>query len=92
MTNIVCWKLVKTTIKSDRFPWLKSADKNLKSHPKKIWKYILQFGKKNTELRHFDIDSIFYKLRDISEAFSKYFESAYSSLCSGTFSSISQYM
>jgi hypothetical protein len=34
----------------------------------------------------------FNKLHDIAEAFSKYFKSAYSSFCSGTFSSISQHM
>jgi hypothetical protein len=33
-------KLVKRTIKSDRFRWLKSVDENLKFHPQQFWMYV----------------------------------------------------
>jgi hypothetical protein len=38
-------KLVKATIKTGRFRWLKSADENIKPHPKQFWKYVPQFSK-----------------------------------------------
>jgi hypothetical protein len=52
-------KLVKTTIKTEGFGWLKSVDENLKSHPKQFWKYVSQFRKKNTDLIEIEIDGIF---------------------------------
>jgi hypothetical protein len=38
-------KLVKTTIKADRWAWLTYIDENLKTQPKHIWKYISTFKK-----------------------------------------------
>jgi hypothetical protein len=61
-------KSVKTTIKPDRVRCLKSADENLKCHPKQFWKYVSQFRKKNTDLLHHDMDG--NKPRDIAETFS----------------------
>jgi hypothetical protein len=49
------WKLVKTTIETDRFHWLKSINKHLKSHPKHFWKYVSQFRKNSTDLIHLDV-------------------------------------
>jgi hypothetical protein len=45
-------KLVKTTIKTENFRWLKSVDENLKFHPKQFWQYVSQFRKTNTGLKH----------------------------------------
>jgi hypothetical protein len=81
-------KLIKTTIKTDRFRWLKSVDENLKSHPKQFWKYVSQFRKRNTCLiyTYFEINDIpKSKPHDIAEALSKYFQSVYISCCSETF-------
>jgi hypothetical protein len=52
----------------------------------------ITFYEKEHWLIHIDINGFLNRLCDIAEAFSKYFESAYSTFCSGTFSSISQYM
>jgi hypothetical protein len=81
---------VKATVKTGRFPWLKSVDKNLKSHPKQFWKYVSQFKKKSTDLIRLDVDGVLNKPRDIAEAFSKYFQSVYSSSCYGTSSLVNQ--
>jgi hypothetical protein len=84
-------KLVKTTIKTDRFRWLKSVDENLKSHPKQFWKYVSQFRKKNTDLIHLEISgTLINKPRDVGEAFATHFQSVYGSSCSGTFPFINQ--
>lgn len=37
-------KLVNTTIKTDRYRWLKFVDENLKRHPKRFWKYASKFS------------------------------------------------
>jgi hypothetical protein len=74
-------KLVKATVKTDRFRWLKSIDENLKSHPKQFWKYVSQF-RRRTDLVHLDVGCVVLnKPRDIAEAFSKHFQSVYSSSC-----------
>jgi hypothetical protein len=68
-------KLVKTTIKTDRFDWLRSVDENLKYHAKQFWNYVSQFRKRNTGLIYFEMNDIpISKPHDIAEAFSKYFQ------------------
>jgi hypothetical protein len=87
MTNFLFFfcKLVKMTIETDRFHWLKSSDKNLKSHPKQFWKYVSQFRKKNADLLHLEINGILTnKPGDIAEASSKNFQLIYSSSYPGT--------
>jgi hypothetical protein len=89
MTNLLFyWKSLKTSIKSDRYGWLKFVDENLKCRPKQFWKYVSQFWKKTTDLIHLDIEDVLNKPRDIAEAFSKPLQSVYNSLCSGTFYSV----
>jgi hypothetical protein len=83
-------KLVKTTIKTNRFRWLKSVDENFKSLPKQFRKYH-SLGKTDAGLIQLDTGGVVLnKSRDIAEAFSKHFKSVYSSLCSGTFSSVNK--
>jgi hypothetical protein len=82
-------KLVKAIAKTDRFRWLQSVDENLKSHPRQFWKYVSQFRKKSADLIHLDMDGVVLnEPRDIAEAFSKHFQSVYSSSCYGTSSSL----
>jgi hypothetical protein len=62
-----------------------SVDKNLKSHPDQFWKYVSTFRKTNTDLIQLEINGILInKFRDIAEAFSKHFQSVYSSSYPGT--------
>jgi hypothetical protein len=52
-------KLVKRTIKSDRFHLLQSVDENLKSNPQQFWTYVSQHRKKYNDLTHLDDDGVF---------------------------------
>jgi hypothetical protein len=54
-------------------------------------KYVSQFRKTNTDLKHFEINCILInKTRNIDEAFSKHFQSVYITSCPGTFPFIIQ--
>jgi hypothetical protein len=83
-------KLVKATVKADRFHWLQTVDENLKSHPKQFWKNVSQIRKKSADLTHLDMDGVVLnKPRDIAEALlSIWF--IVSSSCYGTSSSVNQ--
>jgi hypothetical protein len=78
---------------TDRSLWFKSVDDNLKSQPKQFWKYVSEIWKTNTGLIYLQIsDILINKPCNIAEAFSKYFQSVCSNICSGIFSSINQCM
>jgi hypothetical protein len=51
-------KLVKATIKSDRFRQLKSIDGNLKSQSKQFWKYVGSYRKRNSNSIQLEVDGI----------------------------------
>jgi hypothetical protein len=86
VTNFFYRKLVKTTIRTDRIGWIKSVDENLKFLPQKSGNIYHNLGKQMLEINTI----LTNKLRDILEAFSKYFQSVYSSFCSGIFPFIDQ--
>jgi hypothetical protein len=48
--------LVKATIKTDRFRWLKGVDENLKSQPKQFWKYVANFRERNSNSIQLEVD------------------------------------
>jgi hypothetical protein len=75
-------KIVKATIKSDRFRWFKSLDENLKSQPKQFWKYVSSIKKRNSNSIEFEfVGKHLIKPNDVADELSKYFQSVYSNPC-----------
>jgi hypothetical protein len=73
-TNYFYWKLVKRTIKPDRFHWLQFVDENLKLNPQQFWTYISQHRKKYNDLTHLDDGVFLNEPHDVAEAFCKHFQ------------------
>jgi hypothetical protein len=84
-----CRKLVKATIETDRFRWLKSADKNLKSQPKQFWKYVATFREINSNSIQLKVDGKhLIQPNDVADEFSKHLESVYNNPCPVVFPTI----
>jgi hypothetical protein len=75
---------VKSTIKSDRFIWLKSIYDNLEYQPKQFWNDVSKFRKDNNSPAQFQIDCNHLTALDkIANYFSKHFQSVYNNTPSG---------
>jgi hypothetical protein len=89
-------KLVNATIKFDRLRWLKSDDENLKSQPKQFWKNVASVMKRNSVSILLEVDcKHLIESCDVSDQFSKHFQSVNSNLCPiafPTFSSSSEFL
>jgi hypothetical protein len=77
-------KLVKTTIKLDRFRWLQSIDDNLKTQPKQFWKCVATHRKRNSTCIQLEVDGILLvEPAEVADAFAKHFLSVYNIPCPG---------
>jgi hypothetical protein len=73
-------KLVKITIKADRFDWLKTIDNNLKTQPKHFWKYISKFKKNDQSAAQIEVgDNVITEPQFTTEAFVDHFSSIFNS-------------
>jgi hypothetical protein len=66
-----CQKLVKITMKSDRFNWYKSIDNGLKTQLPKFWKYVFSSRKHNSHGVYVVIP------HEVAEVFAEHFQSVY---------------
>jgi hypothetical protein len=77
-------KLVKTTIKLDRFRWLQSIDDNLKTQPKQFCKCVATHRKRNSTYIQLEVDGILLvEPNEVADAFAKHFLSVYNIPCPG---------
>jgi hypothetical protein len=54
------YALYHNLVKKVRTCWLISVDENLKSHPKKLWKYVSKFRKEDAYLIQLDISGVLF--------------------------------
>jgi hypothetical protein len=60
---------------------LKSTDQNLKSQPKKFWKYVISFRKRNSTYIQLKVDGKYLiELCDVADEFSKHFQPVYKNI------------